>query len=177
MAMKILHVKFKGETIDLAATAYNIWEHEMAMAQLQEASPIAHAWLLKEPKQYWWRYLFDPKHKAPDNTTNFWALLDPPLKTFKRGPLAKERKRGPAELRKLPKRSRTIKGKKYGGLHHNSATCHGQRNRPSSIIMKRKRNPPFDGNAGGKRPRGRPMKQVSHLSICEQSSSQPQPSS
>ncbi|KAJ8434368.1 hypothetical protein Cgig2_031614 [Carnegiea gigantea] len=168
MAMKILHVKYKGETIDLgecdtneifpspelkkAANAYNIWEYEMAMGQLQEASLAAHVWLLREPKQHWCRYLFDPKHKAPDNTINFvetfnmfwpkfqWPLLDPPLKTFKRGQTAKERKRGPEELRKLPKRSRTIRWKKCGGLHHNSATCQGQGNRPSKII--RKRNPP-----------------------------------
>jgi len=50
-----------------AAIVYNLWEHEMAIAQLQEASPAAHAWLLIEPKQHWYRYLFDPEYKAPDN--------------------------------------------------------------------------------------------------------------
>jgi len=53
-------------------------------------------------------------------------LVDPPLKTFKRGPTAKERKREPEELRKLPKRNKTVRYKKCGGLYHNSATHQGQ---------------------------------------------------
>jgi len=96
-------------------------------------------------------------------------LLNPLLKTFKRGPTAKQRKRGPEELRKLPKRSRTVRCKNYGGLYHNSATYQGQGNRSSKII--KKRNPPSDRNIEGKRSKGRPRKQVLQLSIYEQSSS------
>ncbi|KAJ8421966.1 hypothetical protein Cgig2_008423 [Carnegiea gigantea] len=75
--------------------------------------------------------------------------------TLKRGPIAKERKRGPKELRTY---------KKFGGLHHNSTTCEGQGNRPSKIVGKMK--PPFDSNGEGQGPIERPRKQHNSASMC-----------
>ncbi|KAJ8448107.1 hypothetical protein Cgig2_031831 [Carnegiea gigantea] len=179
-------------------------DNEEALHQLQEASPATYAWLMKEPKEHWARYLFDKSSAPADHSSNLlrasispyyslelyratysgviyptedqrfwptfkWPLLDPPFVIKKRGPIAKDRVRGPEEGRKRPTRSRTVRCSKCNGLHHNSLTCKGQGNKPSIRI--RKRPAPLDGT--GQKRRGRPRKQAPVSTVCQPSSTEP----
>ncbi|KAJ8449940.1 hypothetical protein Cgig2_029302 [Carnegiea gigantea] len=158
-----------------AANTYNIWDNEEALHQLQEASLAAYAWLMKEPKEHWARYLFDKSSASADNSSNFiesfnkWPLLDPPFVVKKRGPIAKDRVRGPEEGRKRPTRSRPVSCSKCNGLHHNSLTCKGQGNKPSIRIRKRPA-PPY---GTGQKRKGRPRKQAPVSTVCQPSSTEP----
>ncbi|KAJ8424317.1 hypothetical protein Cgig2_020748 [Carnegiea gigantea] len=189
MAMKILHAKSKGETIDLGECDTD----EMSALDKEEAKrwkgkvvPPVKNEFQKIARKTWQCDIVPNGYMAFDvidhEDTNYNVDLNKAMRssclnssglclipTFKRGPTAKQRKRGPEELRKLPKRSRTVRCKNCGGLYHNSATYQGQGSRSSKII--RKRNPLSDCNTEGKRSGGRPRKQVLQLSICEQSSS------
>ena len=98
-----------------------------------------------------------------------WPLLDPPFVVKKRGPIAKDRVRGPEDGRKRPTRSRTVRCSKCNDPHHNSLTCKGQGNKPSIKI--RKRPAPLYGT--GQKRRGRPRKQAPVSTVCQPSSTEP----
>ncbi|KAJ8436647.1 hypothetical protein Cgig2_029893 [Carnegiea gigantea] len=98
-----------------------------------------------------------------------WPLLDPPFVVKKRGPITKDRVRGPEEGRKRPTRSRTVRCSKCNGLYHNSLTCKGQGNKPSIRIKKR----PAPSDGTGQKHRGRPRKQAPVSTVCQPSSTEP----
>ncbi|KAJ8428996.1 hypothetical protein Cgig2_018364 [Carnegiea gigantea] len=59
-----------------AINTYNTWAHRKAMEALHKLSPIAHNWLLHEPKEHWCGHLFPTFTKFNDSTTNFVETLN-----------------------------------------------------------------------------------------------------
>ncbi|KAJ8423118.1 hypothetical protein Cgig2_027332 [Carnegiea gigantea] len=75
------------EMVKTIANAYNIWDNEEALHQLQEASRAAYAWLMKEPKEHWARYLFDKSSASVDNSLNFVESFNKVINTLREKPI------------------------------------------------------------------------------------------
>ena len=54
---------------------------------MQEASPAAYAWLMKEPKEHWARYLFDKSSASADNSTKFVESFNKVINTLREKPI------------------------------------------------------------------------------------------
>ena len=82
--------KFSGPELKIllwkAVNAYNIWDNEEAFHQLQEASSATYAWLMKEPKEHWGRYLFDKSTAFADNSSNFVESFNKVINTLREKP-------------------------------------------------------------------------------------------